>query len=164
MTWLAQLSQARRASKNDRATFSTYKPLPDTPENADTVDFYCTIVTCSRVKVDTSTNLFKPKQVVVERRVLVSLPGKCDYHAAMAVIESKAVEIFGEVSGRGGDEGRESVGGLAGVSGQAGVRGIAGRRSRRESMVDIGRLWRSEALVRRRQRDAKEGVGLDVEN
>ncbi|KAK5120121.1 hypothetical protein LTR85_006602 [Meristemomyces frigidus] len=148
MTWFHQLSLTRRReAKTDAAVCSTYKPLPATPDDKDTkVDIVCTIVCCRDVKVDNSTNLFKPRQVVVKRQVLVSVPGKCNYFSAMALVEVEAVKVFGELAGNGDGNGgsRNSGAGTA--------------------KVHISKMLRSEALVKGGQKEVKEGVGMDKDN
>ncbi|KAK4550621.1 hypothetical protein LTR36_000200 [Oleoguttula mirabilis] len=141
MNWFTQLSLTRRV-KDDHSTCTTDKPLPATPENKDTVDFMCTFVCCQDVKVDNSTNLFKPRQVVVEKRVLASIPGKCDYFTAMTFIENEAFKVFNTQAGSNG----------AGV----GVEAVN---------VDMSKMWRSEALVKSGKKGLKDGgVGLDRDN
>lgn len=148
MAWFRHLSSTRRQPKTiseaDSAVCTTFKPLPAAPESdATIVDFVCTIVSCADVKVDNSTNLFKPRQVVVKRKVLISVPSKSDYISAMAVIEQEAVKIFGELASRGVSEG------------ECGVEG---------AKLDIRKMLRSEALVKTGQKDLHDGVGMNKEN
>ncbi|KAI7214617.1 hypothetical protein KC333_g5938 [Hortaea werneckii] len=116
---LSQLKLVRRNSKSRHSICAFYKTLPPTPPPD--IDCFVTIIFCSELGRKPNAGPFIPKNVVLEQRVLVSLPSECDYLSAMGVIEERAVVILAEAKSR----------------------------ARGAQEICIGKLWRTEILMER---------------
>lgn len=117
---LSQLKFVRRESKSRHSVCAFYKTLPPTPPPD--IDCFVTIIFCSKLGKDPHGGPSIPKSVLLEQRVLVSLPPGCNYLTTMGVIEERAASIL--------DEAKAKAGGAQGIC--------------------IGKLCRTEILMERK--------------
>lgn len=117
---LNQLKLVHRNSNSRHSVCAFYKTLPPTPPTD--IDCFVTFIFCSNLGKDPDRDPFMPKGVLLQQRVIVSLPYGCNYLSAMGVIEERAVIIL--------DEAKSKAGGA--------------------QEICIGRLWRTEILIEKK--------------